>query len=388
MPTPSVDPKVLLLEHEVTPGVDPTPTAATDAIQIMDEVTLPKLAPRYAERNLAKGFFGHDQQLVVGKLMTIGFMMELAGSGAVGTAPPQGKVLECCGMTKNVLAAAVANTAQAGGASTIQLHAGASATNDFYRNLAIRITGGTGAGQEGIVKQYVGATKTATMYEAWDTPPDNTSAFSVDAAASYYPLSAINKTATIYFYYEGQIHKLLYAHGTAGIRLPSGDIPRIPVEMTGLYGGIVDGAMVEVDLDSWTVPVAVNNENTGDIRVLGYEGANMYSLELMLNNQNEYRNIPGAEDILFVDRAPAGSIELETATIADFDYPTKVLTPVLGPIKATQGTASGNKVTVFAPNSQLTEPDHGSQQGVGTKKFNVRAKSSARGNDELIVIFR
>jgi hypothetical protein len=38
------------------------------------------------------------------------------------------------------------NTAQAGGASTITLDAGADATDDFYNDMAIRITDGTNAG--------------------------------------------------------------------------------------------------------------------------------------------------------------------------------------------------------------------------------------------------
>lgn len=388
MTTPSVDPKVLLHKHEVTPGLDAGPTAALDAVVIEDEVTLPKLNPKYVERNIAKGFLGHDKQLVVGKWMSLGYGMELSGSGAAGTAPPQGKVLETAGMNKKVLAAAVANTAQAGGANTIRLHAGASAVADFYRYLIVRITAGTGAGQERVIKTYDGATKDATVYEDWETPPDVTSDFSIDAQVAYFPSSAIVKTATEYFYYENQIHKLLHAHGTAGFRLPSGDIPKIPIEMIGLYGGIVDGAMVEAVLDSYIEPVGVTNENTGAMRFLGFDAPKLYSYEMMLNNDNQYRNIPGAEDILFVDRAPSGSFEIETPTIADFDSPTMILSASLGLITVTHGTTAGNKVTLCNPNAQITEPDSGNQQKVGTKKYNVRAKHSARGNDEMIVIFR
>lgn len=68
-------------------------------------------------------------------------------------------------------------TAQAGGASTITLDAGASAANNFYANNILAIKAGTGAGQANIIASYVGATKIATMAGAWVTVPDNTSVF-------------------------------------------------------------------------------------------------------------------------------------------------------------------------------------------------------------------
>lgn len=71
------------------------------------------------------------------------------------------------------------NTAQAGGASTITLDAGASASDDQYNGWAIKITGGTGAGQTRMISDYVGSTKVATVASAWTTQPDNTSTFTI-----------------------------------------------------------------------------------------------------------------------------------------------------------------------------------------------------------------
>lgn len=71
-------------------------------------------------------------------------------------------------------------TAQAGGANTITLRAGASAVNDFYTsNMLIRITGGTGAGQSKDIAAYVGATKVLTVASAWSVAPDNTSTYEI-----------------------------------------------------------------------------------------------------------------------------------------------------------------------------------------------------------------
>lgn len=70
-------------------------------------------------------------------------------------------------------------TAQAGAAGTITLDASASSTTDFYKGRNIELTGGTGAGQVGLVFSYNGTTKVATMYNNWVTTPDNTTTFAV-----------------------------------------------------------------------------------------------------------------------------------------------------------------------------------------------------------------
>lgn len=70
-------------------------------------------------------------------------------------------------------------TAQAGGASTITLDTGASAADDFYNGAKVAIANGTGQGQVRTISDYVGSTRVATVSEAWDEQPDNTSEFRI-----------------------------------------------------------------------------------------------------------------------------------------------------------------------------------------------------------------
>ena len=74
---------------------------------------------------------------------------------------------------------AVTGTAQAGAASSITLAAGASASDDFYNGWLIEITSGTGAGQYNKITDYVGASKVATVENAWSTTPDATSVYAL-----------------------------------------------------------------------------------------------------------------------------------------------------------------------------------------------------------------
>jgi hypothetical protein len=72
-------------------------------------------------------------------------------------------------------------TAQAGASSTITLRSGASATDNLFRSLEIKIYGGTGAGQARTITGYVGSTKVATVDNPWITNPDVTSTYAISA---------------------------------------------------------------------------------------------------------------------------------------------------------------------------------------------------------------
>jgi hypothetical protein len=75
-------------------------------------------------------------------------------------------------------------TAQAGGASTITLASGATATDDLYKGEMVKIYSGTGAGQVRVIIGYVGTTKVATVGRAWLVSPDATSVYAVMAIQS------------------------------------------------------------------------------------------------------------------------------------------------------------------------------------------------------------
>ena len=70
-------------------------------------------------------------------------------------------------------------TAQAGAAATITLAAAASATDDYYNGMKVRLTGGTGSGQIRTIVDYVGSTKVATVDSNWTVNPDATTTYAV-----------------------------------------------------------------------------------------------------------------------------------------------------------------------------------------------------------------
>lgn len=87
-------------------------------------------------------------------------------------------------------AATASGTAQAGADTTITLASGASASDDYYNTMWIRITGGTGSGQSRQITDYVGSTKVVTITSAWATNPDATSTYEI-----YVPVISANSYA-------------------------------------------------------------------------------------------------------------------------------------------------------------------------------------------------
>lgn len=79
------------------------------------------------------------------------------------------------------LAAITTGTAQGdgGGSNTFQLASGASASDDVYNLSFLRVVGGAGAGQQNLITDYVGSTRTATLLNDWVTAVDNTSLYEV-----------------------------------------------------------------------------------------------------------------------------------------------------------------------------------------------------------------
>lgn len=127
-------------------------------------------------------------------------------------------------------------TAQAGAAGTITLRAGASAVDNAYQNMTVRLTGGTGAGQEGKVASYVGATKVATMTANWSTPPDNTSVYDV-----------IDRPNACYNTFRSCLAKPTYVKGTSTRRFTEVGAPLDKTSPARPYISRVQRAVTELD---------------------------------------------------------------------------------------------------------------------------------------------
>jgi hypothetical protein len=89
-------------------------------------------------------------------------------------------------------------TAQAGGATTIQLAAAETFADSILVGTIVKVTSGTGAGQARVVTGYVGSTDTATVTPAWTANPSSDSVYEVVEGYSFVAaLAADSITAAV-----------------------------------------------------------------------------------------------------------------------------------------------------------------------------------------------
>ncbi len=93
----------ILAKIETTYGVDAAPSGAANAM-LVSNLTVNPLNAQNVDRALMRGFMGGAEQLVGNAFLDISFDVELAGSGAAGTAPAYGSLLRSAGMAEVVTA--------------------------------------------------------------------------------------------------------------------------------------------------------------------------------------------------------------------------------------------------------------------------------------------
>jgi hypothetical protein len=95
--------RLLLAKIEQTYGTAPT-FAGTDAL-LVSNLEVSPLEVELLDRELIRPYFGNSEKVVGQRMVSVSFDIELAGSGAAGTAPRWGNLLRACGFGEGVVAA-------------------------------------------------------------------------------------------------------------------------------------------------------------------------------------------------------------------------------------------------------------------------------------------
>lgn len=94
--------RLILAKAETTYGTDSTPAGA-DAVLVRNLEITP-VESDIVSRDLVRPYLGNSPQLLAQTRVGITFQVELAGSGAAGTAPRFGALLKACGMSETIVA--------------------------------------------------------------------------------------------------------------------------------------------------------------------------------------------------------------------------------------------------------------------------------------------
>lgn len=111
--------KVLVAKKEAIYGADAGPTLADNAVLTRNFRASP-LVTDPLERNLDRGSFGATAILATNKRQELSYEVEVAGSGAAGTAPAWMELLEACGMAAPEVIAATSATQRMAAANAPQ----------------------------------------------------------------------------------------------------------------------------------------------------------------------------------------------------------------------------------------------------------------------------
>lgn len=378
--------QLILVKSESTYATDSSP-AGTDAL-LVRSIDMTPLEADVVSRELIRPYLGNSDQLLAQTRVAISFQVELAGSGTAATAPRFGALLKACGMAETTTAAAVTGTAQAGSAGSITLAAGASATDGIYNGMIISITSGTGSGSSGIITNYVGSTKVATVQKTTTAfTPDGTSAYSIAANVGYKPVSASFGSATIYFNNDGVLHKATGCRGTFSLNVEVGAIPTIDFQFTGIYNAPTDTAAPTTTYTAQSTPAIFNAGNSSTFSFLSHAGC-LQSLSFDIANEVIYRELVGCtKEILITNRAPSGECMIEAVSIATKDYFAAATTDATGVLTLLHGTTAGNRVTLMAPKVDISNPTYADQDGVQMLSLPYVAIPTSVGNDEVVLTF-
>mgnify|MGYP000866169387 FL=1 len=379
--------RLLLTKIESSYGSDSSP-GGTDAVLVRNLEITPIEADTVS-RELIRPYLGNSQQILSQARVLITFEVELAGSGTSGTASRVDSLLRACGLAATTTAADVTGTAQAGSAGSITLESGSSATDDYYSGMVITLTGGTGDGSKGVITDYNGTSKVATVQASTTAfEPDGTSTYSIEANVRYRPVSTGFESATIYFNNDGILHKATGCRGTFTMNCEVGQIPTLAFTMTGIYNAPTDTSAPTTTYSDQATPLIFKAGSTSAVSVLGYADCCLMSVNLDIANEIIYRELVGCtKQVLITNRAPAGEVMIEAPTIAAKDYFSIANTDTTGILTFLHGTTAGNQVTMLAPIVDITNPTYSDSDGIQMLSLPYVAIPSSAGNDELTLTF-
>ncbi|MBF0453631.1 MAG: hypothetical protein HQL72_02300 [Magnetococcales bacterium] len=231
-----------------------------------------------------------------------------------------------------------------------------------------------GAGAAGDVPGWAAMLKACGMGETINAGVD----------VVYKPISDNIPSVTIYFYRDGNLHKMVGARGSWGLKFTAQQIPYLTFEFAGLRATPVSEAFPTPDLSQFQKPKVVNKGNTPTSLL---HGATVNPLEWTFNNQAQAEPIflVGSESIELLDRNITGQTRILSPKLSTKDYFAIALAETTGALQIIHGTQPGNIIQIDAPGVQLLSPNFGDHKGSETLDMGLSLVPTDTGDDEITI---
>jgi hypothetical protein len=221
-----------------------------------------------------------------------------------------------------------------------------------------------------------------------------TTGLTVPNRVEYLPATDTLKTATIYWYDDGLLHKLVGCFGNVKLSAKSGEAPKLTFDFVGLDAGVSATANATAVLTGWKVPVAITKANVTDIQLgctyatgalSGGTAYNSTGLTLDWANKVAFAPMLTNEQVVLNDRDVTGSLSIELTAAQEVTQLAAVKANTLTGVGFVIGTATGNKLMLHMPSVQLINPKKEDFNGMRLIGFDMRVLPVA-GNDEVRII--
>lgn len=311
----------ILAKLEATYGVDATPTGVANALMVSN-LSINPLNAQNVDRAIIRAYLGASEQLVGANYVEMGFDVELVGSGTVAVAPAWGPLMRSIGFAEVITAA---------------------------------------------------------------------------TRVDYVPISDNFESCTIYWYDDGVLHKAVGVRGTASMKLTVGEKPVISFKFMGLHGGESAVTAPSTTLTAWQVPQIVIDANSGDLTLDATHVATTapaltagtpypsQGLTIDLGITTPFQPLLGGETVPITDRQVTGAVKLDLTAAQEVSMLNDVRATTKHSIGLIHGTVANNKVMVFMPAAQFTEPTKEELNGQRLCGYKLRAVPVS-GNDEIRIV--
>lgn len=204
-----------------------------------------------------------------------------------------------------------------------------------------------------------------------------------DTSVVYTPDTASTESLTLYFFLDGQLHKLLGARGTFTLSGDSQTIPKLNFTFTGLWvePSSTAAPTALTGWDAFQIPQPVTFDYTPKVSVLGLDSV-FKSFSFDQGNTVTYFDNPGERSVEIIDRESKGQISIIAPKLSDRNYFALAKANTLGPLTFVHGQDDATRVALISPSAQLLQPKYGDDQGRATLEASLSFVPTTAGDDE------
>ena len=200
----------------------------------------------------------------------------------------------------------------------------------------------------------------------------------------YAPISENEPTLTLGLNIDGQLHTLAGSRGSFGIESGANAIPYLTFSFTGLYTEPSSVAATKMPVfTAFKKPLVGSNKNTPAFSFHGKGDLALSGFNYDHANEVVHREVIGAANsVVISNRAPTGSVTIDTPKYTDLNLVARAKAGTLGALVLQHGTADGEKVAISLPQTAISGISNTEADGIWQNEvsFAVLPKD---GNDEI-----